>query len=104
VQKRQPETLIAIYSSPTPPANHGGACVHSAAYAARTRAASGHWANLLHQSAPAAGDTQLLQTIFHDWEDARAKVIFRDCQKAVTSTGRIRIIEREAPKVAQSYE
>jgi hypothetical protein len=53
------------------------------------------------EGAPPAGDTLLLKTIVHDWDDARAEVILRNCRKAVSSTGRLLMIERELPKVGQ---
>ncbi len=53
------------------------------------------------ERAPPTGDTLLLKTIIHDWDDSRAQVILRNCRKAISSHGRLLIIERELPKVGQ---
>jgi O-methyltransferase/methyltransferase family protein len=53
------------------------------------------------EGAPPAGDTLLLKTIIHDWDDARAEVILLNCRKAVSSQGRLLIIERELPNVGE---
>jgi SAM-dependent methyltransferase len=50
---------------------------------------------------PPADDTILLKAVIHDWDDARAEVILRNCRKSVSSQGRLLIIEREPPKVGQ---
>jgi len=50
---------------------------------------------------PPAGDTILLKTVIHDWDDARAEIILRNCRKSASSQGRLLIIERELPKVGQ---
>jgi hypothetical protein len=50
---------------------------------------------------PPGGDTLLLKTVVHDWDDARAAAILRNCRKMIPSTGKLLIIERELPEIGQ---
>jgi hypothetical protein len=50
---------------------------------------------------PSDGDTYLLKTVIHDWDDARATTILRNCRRAMTSAARLLIIERELPEPGQ---
>ncbi len=43
---------------------------------------------------PADGDLYLLKVILHDWDDDNAKVILKNCRKAVINSSRILIIEK----------
>jgi hypothetical protein len=49
-------------------------------------------------SVPANGTTYVLKTVIHDWDDARAAIILRNCRKAMPSTAKLLIIERELPE------
>jgi hypothetical protein len=53
-------------------------------------------------SVPAGGDTYLLKTVIHDWDDARAVKILASCRKVMPSDGKLMIIERELPEVGQA--
>jgi hypothetical protein len=43
------------------------------------------------------GKTYLMKTILHDWDDARATKILKNCRRAMSVTDRLLIIERELP-------
>jgi hypothetical protein len=46
---------------------------------------------------PSNGKTYLMKTILHDWDDARATKILKNCRRAMSVTDRLLIIERELP-------
>jgi hypothetical protein len=50
---------------------------------------------------PAGGDTYLLKAIIHDWDDARATVILRNCRSVVRPGSRLLLIDRELPEPGQ---
>jgi predicted O-methyltransferase YrrM len=50
---------------------------------------------------PSGGDTLLLKTVLHNWDDARAAAILRNCRSAISPTGKLLIIERELPEIGQ---
>src|SRR5260370_28915270 len=45
------------------------------------------------QSVPDGGDVYLLSNIVHDWDDARAALILRNCRRAMTRTARVLLLE-----------
>jgi len=53
------------------------------------------------ESVPAGGNTYLLKTVIHDWDDTRATAILANCRKAMTAGGKLLIIERELPEVGE---
>jgi hypothetical protein len=42
---------------------------------------------------PADGDAYLLRQILHDWDDARAAAILENCRRAMSSVGKVLVIE-----------
>lgn len=48
-------------------------------------------------SVPPGGDLYLLSNILHDWDDAAAERILRNCRDAVTADGRIVAVEAVMP-------
>ena len=56
------------------------------------------------EGVPPGGDTLPLKTVIHDWDDARAATILRNCRKAMTSTSKLLIIERELPEFGQPVQ
>jgi hypothetical protein len=46
---------------------------------------------------PSGGSAYLLKTVIHDWDDARAAIILANCRKAMTSGGKLFIVERALP-------
>ncbi len=70
----------------------------------RTRMASaGHTARCefvagdFFASLPAGGDLYLLKKVIHDWDDERAQLILTNCRNAMSSTGRLLLIEPVIP-------
>ncbi len=49
------------------------------------------------KSVPSEGDAYILKYIIHDWEDARALEILRNCQEAMAEGGRLLLIEALIP-------
>jgi hypothetical protein len=46
---------------------------------------------------PAGGDVYVLKRIIHDWDDERCLAILRNCREAMSSSGRLLIIEDALP-------
>jgi hypothetical protein len=53
------------------------------------------------ESVPAGGNTYLLKTVIHSWDDARAKAILANCRRAMAAGGKLLIIERELPEIGE---
>ena len=51
------------------------------------------------ESIPSGGNTYLMKTVIHDWDDARATAILANCRRAMTAGGKLLIIERELPEI-----
>ena len=49
-------------------------------------------------SVPNGGDLYVLKKVIHDWDDERAKVILSNCRRAMTSAGRLLLIEPVVPE------
>ena len=49
------------------------------------------------QSVPAGADIIALKSVIHDWDDARAVLILRNCRRALPDSGKIILIERIMP-------
>jgi len=43
---------------------------------------------------PSGGNTYLLKTVLHDWDDAASALILRQCRQAIDPKGKLLIIER----------
>jgi hypothetical protein len=50
------------------------------------------------QQVPHGADCYLLANVLHDWDDARAIQILRNCRRAMANGGRVLIIERLIPQ------
>jgi hypothetical protein len=46
---------------------------------------------------PSGGDAYILKKVIHDWDDERALSILKNCREAMTSTGRLLLIEPIIP-------
>ena len=53
------------------------------------------------ESVPAGGNTYLLKTVIHSWDDARATAILANCRRAMTAGGKLLIIERDLPEIGE---
>ena len=51
---------------------------------------------------PAGGDTYLLKTVIHDWDDPRATTILRNCRSAMAPASKLLLVERELPEPGQA--
>ncbi len=51
---------------------------------------------------PPAGDTYLLKSIIHDWDDARSSAILRNCRAGINDKGRLILLERELPEFGRA--
>ncbi len=63
----------------------------------------------MFESVPAGGDTYLLKWIIHDWSDAEAIQILRNCRQAIADQGRILLVEKilkpsNQPDPAKGYD
>lgn len=45
-------------------------------------------------SVPDGGDAYVLKSVIHDWDDARAATILRNCHRAMKEQGRLLVVER----------
>jgi hypothetical protein len=60
----------------------------------RCRFVGGNFLNAV----PPGGDVYVLKYILHDWDDADAATILRNCRSAMPSTGRILVIDGVVPQ------
>lgn len=53
------------------------------------------------ETVPEGGDAYLMKWIIHDWDDERALTILKNCRQAVTSDGKLLLIEAILPPANQ---
>lgn len=53
------------------------------------------------ESVPSGGNTYVMKTVIHDWDDARATAILANCRRAMSAGSKLLIIERELPEVGE---
>jgi hypothetical protein len=53
-------------------------------------------------SVPSGSDALIMKSIIHDWDDARSLKILGNCRHALTSTGRLLLVERLMPDVPKT--
>jgi hypothetical protein len=53
------------------------------------------------EEVPKGGNTWLMKAVIHDWDDARATTILRNCRKAMTPADILLVIERQLPDLGQ---
>jgi O-methyltransferase domain/Dimerisation domain len=49
------------------------------------------------ESVPEGGDAYVLKDIVHDWDDARANAVLRNCRTAMSGTSRLLVVEKVIP-------
>lgn len=49
------------------------------------------------QSVPEGGDAYILKWIIHDWDDARATTILKNCHRAMAANGKLLLVESVIP-------
>jgi len=47
------------------------------------------------EAVPSGGDAHVLKFVLHDWEDAQATAILRNCRRAIAPNGKLLVIESE---------
>jgi hypothetical protein len=68
--------------------------VDRAGVAERCRIAPGNF----FESVPAGGDLYVLKSVLHNWEDAEAIAILKNCRTAMPRGSRLLIVERVVPE------
>jgi hypothetical protein len=53
-------------------------------------------------SVPAGGDLYVMKAIIHDWDDARALAILRNCRAVMPTHGRLLLVERVLPDAMEA--
>jgi len=56
------------------------------------------------ESVPCGGDVYLLKSVIHDWKDAEAMLILRNCRRAMKADSRLLLAERVIPAGAGAAE
>ena len=51
----------------------------------------------MFEAVPGAGDLYVLSRVVHDWEDARAAAVLRNCRRAMHGQARLILVERVLP-------
>jgi SAM-dependent methyltransferase len=51
----------------------------------------------MFEAVPGAGDLYVLSRVVHDWEDARAAAVLRNCRRAMHGRARLILVERVLP-------
>jgi len=50
------------------------------------------------QSVPPGGDTYIMKHIIHDWNDEQCVTILKNCRNAITTNGKILVVEIVLPE------
>ncbi len=74
--------------------------LEAAGVAARCEVESGDF----FQSVPAGADAYILKSIIHDWNDERSIAILRNCRAAMSSDGRLLLVERVMPRTVDTSQ
>jgi hypothetical protein len=69
-------------------------CLEAEGVSQRSELASGDF----FESVPAGADAYLMKHIIHDWDDARALSILKNCYRAMPETGKLLLVEMVVPK------
>jgi hypothetical protein len=56
------------------------------------------------ESVPGGGDAYVLKSVIHDWDDARAVTIFKNCRRVIPDDGTLIVMEAVAPPCADGSE
>jgi hypothetical protein len=88
ILERYPHTSGILYDLPSVVAD--AHIIKDSAVAGRCELVGGD----MFESVPAGGDTYLLKWIIHDWSDAEAIQILRNCRQAIADQGRILLVEQ----------
>jgi hypothetical protein len=73
--------------------------LQSAGISDRCEAISGDF----FKEVPAGADAYILKWIIHDWDDARATAILKNCRRAITADGRLLLIDVVVPTTSEPH-
>jgi hypothetical protein len=92
ILKANPNVRGVVYDLPQV-VEGAGPALRAAGLADRCRAMGGDF----FQEVPSGGDAYLMKHIIHDWNDAKATEILRNCRKAMKSTAKLLLAEIVIP-------
>jgi hypothetical protein len=90
VLTRHPDMRGVLFDQPHVVAG-AGPVLEEAGVAGRCHVAGGSF----FDSVPDGGDAYVLKSILHDWDDAEATTILRNCRRAIGDEGSLLVIERD---------
>jgi SAM-dependent methyltransferase len=86
--ERHPRPTGIVFDTPAV-AEHARATLARTSLDGRCRIEAGDF----FEAVPAGGDAYILRHILHDWEDAEAAAILRNCGQAMQPDGRVLVVE-----------
>jgi hypothetical protein len=92
ISRSAPETKCVLFDLP-----HVIAAERSAADRARRSLNYQMSAGSFFDAVPSGGDLYILKKVIHDWDDARASLILKNCRAAMSSEARLLVIEPVVP-------
>lgn len=98
VLRQAPDARGVLFDLPQVVAG-AGATVTAAGVASRCDLAGGSF----FESVPSGGDTYLLKTVIHDWDDARSLEILRNVRRAIAPGGKMLLFEMVLPEGAPAH-
>jgi hypothetical protein len=99
VLSRHPGMQGVLFDQPQVVAG-AGPVLEAAGVADRCRVAGGSF----FDSVPSGGDAYVLKSILHDWDDAEATTVLRQCRRAAPEGGSLVVIERDLGQANTSPE
>jgi hypothetical protein len=99
VLARHPGMRGVLFDQPQVVAG-AGPVLEAAGVADRCRVTGGSF----FDSVPGGGDAYVLKSILHDWDDAAATTVLRQCRRAVPEGGSLVVIERDLGRANEAPE
>jgi hypothetical protein len=96
ILERYPHARGILYDLPSVVADAKG--IRDSAVAARCEVVGGD----MFQAVPDGADAYLLKRILHDWSDAEAIQVLRNCREAMSDQGKVLAVERVLPPSIQA--
>jgi ubiquinone/menaquinone biosynthesis C-methylase UbiE len=98
ILKTNPDISGVLFDAPA--VIEGGVSrLQSTGIADRCEAISGDF----FQEVPAGADAYILKWIIHDWDDARATAILKNCRRAITNNGRLLVVDVVVPTTSEPH-
>ncbi|ORV50798.1 hydroxyneurosporene methyltransferase [Mycolicibacter engbaekii] len=98
VLRRAPDARGVLFDLPQVVAG-AGAAMSAAGVASRCDVQGGSF----FESVPVGGDTYLLKTVIHDWDDDRSRAILRNVRSAIAPGGKLLLFEMVLPEGAPAH-